>query len=53
MHDFELVQRFEPFDHLDEYFPDRAFVKIRAAFLVLGYFLKEVAVVRVLHHQAE
>jgi len=52
MKDFDVVESSETLDNLDKDAPNFFFFKIGLLFLVLGNFLKQVAAVSILHHDA-
>lgn len=46
---FNFMKCFESFYYLDKYFPNQVFLNVLLLFLMLGDFLKEISIVRVLH----
>ena len=52
MQDVEFVQILQPYCHLNQCPPDGLLVECCSLFLVLHYFLVEVAIVRELHYNA-
>lgn len=53
MEDLSLVEGLEATDDLNENVPDLLFLDVGLSLLVTTYFLEHVAIVRILHHQAE
>ena len=53
MKDFDVVESSETLDNLDKDAPNFFFLEIGLLFLVLSNFLKQVAAVGILHHDAE
>ena len=52
MQNLDIVQRFQSLNYLYKNAPDLVFLEICLFLLVLCYFLEQVSVVRVLHHDA-
>ncbi len=53
MVDAQLVEHLEPTDHTNKHLPDDVFFEKSLILLVDAYFLVEVTVIGILHHDAE
>ncbi len=53
MEDFHLMQLDQSFGDLDKDIPDVLFIELSTLFLVLKYFLEQVASISVFHHNTK
>jgi hypothetical protein len=53
MHNIHIMQRLKPMDQLNEYPPDLPLLHVLSLSLMVVYTLQQVAVVRVLHYNAQ
>ncbi len=53
MEDLQIVESLQAADHLDQYPPDLILLEVRLVLLVVHYLLVEIAIVRVVHDDAQ